>query len=115
MTAKPKSRSSKSTRHTLDAAAMLEHAGEAASFLKALANDQRLAILCTLLDGPQSVGQINERVALSQSALSQHLAVLRENNLVATEKEAQTVYYSVADDRAKRLLMLLNECFCGKE
>lgn len=115
MTAKAKPRSSKSARRTLDATAMLERAGDAATFLKALANDQRLAILCTLLDGPQSVGQINERVELSQSALSQHLAVLRENKLVSTEKEAQTVYYSISDQRAKRLLALLHECFCGED
>ncbi|MGE0115475.1 MAG: ArsR/SmtB family transcription factor [Steroidobacteraceae bacterium] len=93
---------------------MLEHAGEAADFLKALANDQRLAILCTLLEGPQSVGQINERVQLSQSALSQHLAVLRERDLVNTEKQAQTVYYSVPEGKTRRILNLLHECFCGR-
>lgn len=93
---------------------MLAHAGEAADFLKALANDQRLAILCSLLEGPQSVGEINERVELSQSALSQHLAVLRESGLVATEKQAQTVYYSVTDDKTRRILQLLHECFCSK-
>jgi ArsR family transcriptional regulator, virulence genes transcriptional regulator len=91
---------------------MMAHAGEAASFLKALANDQRLAILCTLLPGPQSVSQINERVHLSQSALSQHLAVLRESGLVSTEKQAQTVYYSVCDERARQLLSVLQDCFC---
>jgi len=97
----------------MDPQTMAKHAGEAAEFLKALANDQRLAILCTLLDGPQSVGQINERVHLSQSALSQHLAVLREKGLVATEKEAQTVYYAVTDEKVHRLLSVLHDCFCG--
>lgn len=91
---------------------MLVHAGEAAEFLKALANDQRLAILCSLLDKPLSVGQINERVHLSQSALSQHLAVLRERELVTTEKQAQTVYYSVPRGKTRRILSLLHECFC---
>ncbi len=98
----------------MNPADMLKQAGEAASFLKALANDQRLAILCTLLEGPQSVGQINERVQVSQSALSQHLAVLRDNGLVTTEKQSQTVYYSVCDDRARKLLGVLHDCFCGQ-
>ena len=93
---------------------MAEQAGEAAEFLKALANDQRLAILCCLLDGPLSVGQINERVQLSQSALSQHLAVLRDKNLVETEREAQTVYYTITDEKVQRLLGVLHDCFCGR-
>ena len=59
-------------------AEMRDHATEAAAFLKALANDQRLLVLCALLEGPLSVGDINERVPLSQSALSQHLSVLRD-------------------------------------
>jgi DNA-binding transcriptional ArsR family regulator len=96
----------------MDPKQMFAHAGEAADFLKALANDQRLAILCTLLDGPLSVGQINERVDLSQSALSQHLAVLRDSELVDTEKQSQTVFYSLHDDKTKRLLELLHDCFC---
>ena len=83
---------------------MLEHAAEAATLLRALGNEQRLCILCSLLDGPLSVGQINERVDLSQSALSQHLAVLRENGLVETQKEAQTVYYSVPHGPARKVL-----------
>lgn len=107
------SKRSKASRAPMDMQEMLVHAGEAAEFLKALANDQRLAILCTLLDGPQSVSQINERVQLSQSALSQHLAVLRDRELVETEKQAQTVYYSVPEGKTRRVLSLLHECFCG--
>jgi DNA-binding transcriptional ArsR family regulator len=91
---------------------MLEHAGDAAALLRALGNEQRLSILCCLLDGPLSVGQINERVHLSQSALSQHLAVLRENNLVTTEKEAQTVYYSVPQGPARKVLAVLQGIYC---
>ena len=96
----------------MDTKKMFAHADEAADFLKALANDQRLAILCTLLDGPMSVGQINEKVELSQSALSQHLAVLRDSELVNTEKQSQTVYYSLHDDKTRKMLELLHECFC---
>jgi ArsR family transcriptional regulator, virulence genes transcriptional regulator len=113
MPVRSNARRSKASRKTTDVREMLAHAAEAADFLKALANDQRLAILCTLLDGPQSVSQINDRVHLSQSALSQHLAVLRERELVETEKQAQTVYYSVPEGRTRRILGLLHECFCG--
>ena len=66
--------------------AMQEHAGEAAALLKALANDQRLLVLCRLLESPLSVGEINECVPLSQSALSQHLGVLRDAGLVTTSR-----------------------------
>jgi len=114
MPARALAKRSKTSRKIMNMQDMLEHAGEAADFLKALANDQRLAILCTLLEGPQSVGQINERVQLSQSALSQHLAVLRERDLVNTEKQAQTVYYSVPEGKTRRILNLLHECFCGR-
>ena len=75
---------------------MHAHAGEAAGFLKALGNEQRLMILCSLLAGPLSVGELNERVDLSQSALSQHLALLREAGLVETRREAQSIVLFVA-------------------
>ena len=103
---------SKSDPNEMNVQDMLDHAGEAADFLKALANDQRLVILCSLLERPKSVGEINENVHLSQSALSQHLAVLREKNLVLTEKQAQTVYYSVPEGHTRRILSLLHDCFC---
>jgi ArsR family transcriptional regulator, virulence genes transcriptional regulator len=90
------------------------YAGEAAALLKALANEQRLSILCSLLDGPLSVGQLNEKVELSQSALSQHLAVLREGGLVETEKEAQTVYYSLAAGPAQKVLSTLKDIYCPR-
>lgn len=91
---------------------MLQHAGEAAALLRALANEQRLSILCCLLGQRLSVGQINEQIDLSQSALSQHLAVLRENNLVTTEKQAQTVYYSVPPGPVHKLLAVLQSIYC---
>ncbi len=97
---------------TAAATQMLEHSADAAALLRALGNEQRLAILCGLLDGPLSVSQINERVDLSQSALSQHLAVLRESELVATRKDAQTVYYSLPDGPARQVLALLQKIFC---
>jgi DNA-binding transcriptional ArsR family regulator len=94
-------------------AAVQEHAGEAAALLKALANDQRLLVLCSLLDGPLSVGEINERVELSQSALSQHLAVLRTARIVTTRRESQTIYYALAKGPALKVMEVLYEAFCA--
>jgi ArsR family transcriptional regulator, virulence genes transcriptional regulator len=96
----------------ISAAEMLKHAGEAAGFLKALANEQRLCILCTLLDKPLSVGDLNEEVDLSQSALSQHLAVLREGGLVEAERLGQTIMYSVPEGEVRRVLAVLHDIFC---
>ena len=89
-----------------------EHATEAAAFLKALANDQRLLVLCALLDGPLSVGEINERVPLSQSALSQHLGVLRDAGLVVTTRQSQTIYYEMAQGPALQVMEVLYSEFC---
>jgi len=94
-------------------AAVQEHAGEAAALLKALANDQRLLVLCSLLDGPLSVGEINERVELSQSALSQHLAVLRTVRIVTTRRVSQTIYYALAEGPALKVMEVLYEAFCA--
>jgi len=89
------------------------HAGEAAQLLKALGNEQRLLILCQLLDGPLSVGEINQRIQLSQSALSQHLALLRELGLVETRREAQSIYYSLPDGPVLRIMALLQDMYCA--
>ena len=88
------------------------HAGEAARLLKALGNEQRLLVLCHLLDGPLSVGELNQRVELSQSALSQHLALLRELGLVETRREAQTIYHSLPDGPVVRVMALLQDIYC---
>lgn len=94
-------------------AAIQEHAHEAAAFLKALANDQRLLVLCSLLEGSLSVGEINERVPLSQSALSQHLGVLREAGLVTTARQSQTIYYALARGPALQIMEVLYSAFCA--
>lgn len=94
---------------------MKRHAGEAAHLLKALANEKRLIILCTLFEGEQSVGQLNERIALSQSALSQHLAVLRRDGLVATRRASQTIFYSLAEGPAAKVIDLLHDMYCGDD
>jgi DNA-binding transcriptional ArsR family regulator len=92
---------------------MRDHATEAAAFLKALANDQRLLVLCALLEGPLSVGDINERVPLSQSALSQHLSVLRDAGLVTTTRQSQTIYYTLAPGPALQIMEVLYATFCA--
>ena len=94
---------------------MHAHAAEAAQLLKALGNEQRLHILCNLLDGPLSVGELNQRLDLSQSALSQHLALLREMELVETRREAQTIYYSLPDGPVVRVMALLQDLYCPRD
>ena len=104
-----------SARHRLDADIIkLERkAAEAAEFLKLLANENRLLVLCQLAAaGEMSVGTLASAVRLSQSALSQHLAKMREEGLVATRRESQTIYYRVADDNAARVLKVLKDMFC---
>ena len=87
-------------------------AAQAAKLLRALGNERRLMILCQLADGELSVGELQPRVGLSQSALSQHLAVLREEAIVATRREGQTIWYRIADPAAIRVVATLAEIFC---
>ncbi|MEQ8804111.1 MAG: metalloregulator ArsR/SmtB family transcription factor, partial [Haliea sp.] len=91
----------------IDADAMALRAGEAAQLLKQLANEKRLMILCALVQGEQSVGALNASVALSQSALSQHLARLREAGLVTPRRDGQLIYYALAGDEAPAILHVL--------
>ena len=86
---------------------------QAEELLKALANSHRLMILCELKDGERSVSALEGVVPLTQSALSQHLAKLREGGFVATRREAQTIYYRLADGRVARLIEVLHELFCA--
>jgi DNA-binding transcriptional ArsR family regulator len=92
---------------------MHAHAGDAAHLLKALGNEQRLLILCHLLSRPLSVGELNNRLELSQSALSQHLALLREGGLVETRREAQSIYYSLPPGPVTRIMALLQDIYCS--
>jgi DNA-binding transcriptional ArsR family regulator len=93
-------------------AAMREHAADAARLMKALGHESRLLVLCTLTEGEMSVGQLNARVPLSQSALSQHLARLRRDGLVQTRREAQTIYYALADGPSSRIIGVLHDIYC---
>lgn len=95
-----------------DIARFEESAEAAAKLLKALANERRLMILCQLADGELSVGALLPRVGLSQSALSQHLAVLRDEGVVATRREGQTIWYRISDPAAMQVVTTLAEIFC---
>ena len=96
----------------LPASDFTRQAGEASRLLKALSNESRLLVLCFLVEGELSVGELTERVGLSQSALSQHLAKLREEGLVATRKKSQSVFYRVCDPKAEQVLALLHQIYC---
>jgi DNA-binding transcriptional ArsR family regulator len=93
-------------------AEMHAHAADAAQLLKALANEQRLLLLCNLLQEPLTVGALNERVNLSQSALSQHLALLRGAGLVETTRHAQSIRYSLPPGPVTRVIGLLQDIYC---
>jgi len=99
-----------------DLTAMRERAEEASRLLKALANPQRLRVLCLLISQEMSVGQINEElVDLSQSALSQHLAKLRDEGLVSTRRESQTIWYTLAHGPAEQIIATLYGIYCAPE
>ncbi|WEN16800.1 metalloregulator ArsR/SmtB family transcription factor [Rhodanobacter sp. AS-Z3] len=94
--------------------AMQERAEEASELLKSLGNAYRLRILCLLVDHEMTVGQINEELAdLSQSALSQHLARLREQGLVNTRREAQTIWYTLTKGPTERIMLALHDIYCS--
>jgi DNA-binding transcriptional ArsR family regulator len=96
----------------LDYDSMQRNANDAVSLLKGLANESRLMIMCVLSEGEVSVGELNKRIKLSQSALSQHLAVLRDQGLVQTRRESQTIYYRLEDTAAMNIIELLHEVYC---
>lgn len=102
------------TKLRLPAADEMEaHAESAARLLKAMANSHRLQILCVLGEGELPVGALNERIPLSQSALSQHLAVLRDDGLVSTRRESQTIFYRVQPGPALDVIRSLHTHFCS--
>ncbi|GAB1408780.1 metalloregulator ArsR/SmtB family transcription factor [Thermomonas brevis] len=98
----------------IDPEAMRANAGRASALLKALASDKRLMILCLLVEGERSVGELNARLDLSQPALSQHLKVLRDEGLVDTRRDAQSILYSLVPGPAQRILQTLHDVYCGE-
>jgi DNA-binding transcriptional ArsR family regulator len=96
-----------------DLSKLAAKAGEAAALMRALSNEHRLLILCHLISEEElAVGALVDRVGLGQSALSQHLGRLRDEGLVTFRRDAQTLFYRVADARAGRLLALLRDIYC---
>lgn len=95
-----------------NAEALAERADHVAGRLALMANPSRLLILCRLAEGEASVGALQEVVGLSQSALSQHLAKLREGGVVATRREAQTIHYRLADPQTQAIMAALYDTFC---
>lgn len=97
-----------------DLKSMRKHAGEAAAMMAALSHEARLRVLCDLVGGERMAGELVQRSGLSQSALSQHLAKLREEGLVATRREGQAIYYRIADPDTARILGVLHDIYCKR-
>jgi len=88
-------------------------ADQASELLKALANRHRLLIICQLIDGERSVGELAAFLNLRDSTVSQHLALLRKDGLVSARREAQTIFYSIASEPAREVLKTLYQAFCA--
>ena len=97
----------------MNIAELEKNAERASELLGAMANPRRLMVLCKLLEGEKSVTALAEAVGLSQSALSQHLAKLRERNLVKTRRDAQTIYYSVGSEEVRGIISTLYGFYCA--
>jgi len=102
-----------SERLALDLSQMSKSAQEASEFLKALAHESRLMILCNLLSGEKSVGQLEEFLQLRQSTVSQQLARLRLEGLVSTRRDGKTIFYSIASDKVRTIIGALYDTFCA--
>lgn len=92
---------------------MAENAETASQLLKAIASPTRLMLLCALAEGEKSVSELTDAMDLRQATVSQHLARLRQEGLVATRREAQSVYYSIADETADKVVQVLYKRYCG--
>ena len=97
---------------TLDSKKMQANAQEAANFLKLLSNPTRLFLLCQLIQEARCVSDLEARLEISQSALSQHLAKLKEQGLVKADRQGQNIYYSIADKKVLQVLELLYKLYC---
>jgi ArsR family transcriptional regulator len=96
----------------MDISQLQENASEVAAILQQLSNKNRLMIACTLMDTEMSVGELNQHINLSQSALSQHLASLRSSNLVSTRREGQTIFYRMHSEEVRQLMLAMKNIFC---
>ena len=103
------------TEIVIDLERIQNNARRASTLLKAMSNQHRLMILCQLVPGEKCVSELEKIVGLSQSALSQHLARLRRDNLVSTRREAQTIHYSLAGEEASAVIETLYGLYCNTE
>ncbi|MFD2167012.1 ArsR/SmtB family transcription factor [Thalassotalea euphylliae] len=94
--------------------AFRQQASEASDYLKRLSHPVRLMVLCALIENEKSVSELIEISQISQSALSQHLAILRQHRLVSTRREAQVIYYQLADKNCIKIIDVLQQLFCPK-
>src|SRR5215472_5856912 len=99
----------------ISAKTMRAAAERASELLKALANRHRLMIICQLIDGERSVGELATFLGLRDSTVSQHLALLRKDGLVSARRDAQTIRYSIASDPAREVLKILYQAFCAPQ
>ncbi len=96
----------------MNATRMLPAAAEASDLMKALANRHRLLIVCQLIDGERSVGDLAEFLAIRDSTVSQHLALLRRDGIVTARRDGQTIFYAIANPAARRILQTLYDIYC---
>ncbi|MEK9755278.1 MAG: metalloregulator ArsR/SmtB family transcription factor [Rhodospirillaceae bacterium] len=93
----------------------MDNAKRASEFLKVMANENRLIILCALAQGEKNVGELEEILGIRQPTLSQQLSRLRAENVVRTRRESKQIYYRIASDEAIELIGLMHELFCSTE
>jgi len=91
---------------------MRRRAGQVTRLLKCIANEQRLLVLCQLMEGEKTAGELTEITGMSQSAVSQHLALLRDNEIVNTRRESQYIFYSLSSEEMQAMISLLYDLYC---
>ena len=99
----------------MDLSKMQDSSAQAASVLKLLANQQRLLLLCALINREHTVSELEDLTGLSQSSMSQHLARLREENIVSTRREAQRIFYAVSDKNVIKILQTMHALYCTED
>nr|WP_051112038.1 metalloregulator ArsR/SmtB family transcription factor [Hyphomicrobium denitrificans] len=97
----------------IDSKAMRAAADESSALLKALSNRHRLLVLCQLIDGEKSVGQLADFLGVRDSTASQHLALLRRDRIIASRRDGQTIWYRIASEPALAVMQVLNEVYCA--
>lgn len=100
------------SEHTVKGESLREHAESASKLLMTIGNPIRLMVLCLLLDGEKSVGELNDQIELSQSALSQHLAVLKREGLVKSRRDGLLNYYTLTNHEVRAVMECLYRIYC---